>query len=133
VVDRPTSFLADTDIFIDYLNGIERMRWLLDSPRNRVYYSAVTKKELLSKRGLSSMERHRIWLLLLKHRLIPLDVKIAESFSYLLKKYSRHGLRKADALVAATAWSRHLPLLTRNTKHYRFISEITLSDPLKER
>jgi hypothetical protein len=129
VVDRPTSFLADTDIFIDYLNGVERMRGLLDAPRNRVYYSAVTKKELLSKPGLSSTERHRIWLLLLKHRLIPVDLKIAESFSYLLKEYSRRGLRKADALVAATAWSRNLPLLTRNTKPYRFISEIMLSDP----
>jgi hypothetical protein len=61
------------------------MRAVLDSPRNRVYYSAVTKKELLSKRGLSSTEDHRIRLLLLKHRLIPVDVKIAESFSYLLE------------------------------------------------
>lgn len=127
---RPSSFVADTDIFIDYLNGIERMRMVLDSPRNsRVYYSAVTRKELLAKPGLSSTERHRIQMLLLKHRLIPVDQRIAERFSRLLNKYARHGLRNADALIAATAWSRKLRLLTRNTKHYRFISEITLIDP----
>lgn len=126
---RPASLLVDTDIFIDYLNGVERMREILDSPDYRFYYSAVTKKELLAKPGLSSTERRRIQMLLLKHRLIPLDEKIAECFSRLLTKYSNHGLRKADALVASTAWSRKLQLLTRNARHYRFISEITLLDP----
>ena len=65
-------------------------------------------------------------MLLLHHRQIPVDERIAERFSSLLTKYAARGLRKADALVAATAWSRRLPLLTRNTRHYRFISEITL-------
>lgn len=126
---RLTPLLVDTDIFIDYLNGVERMRQILDAPDYRIYYSAVTRKELLAKPGLSSTERHRIRMLLLRHCLIPLDEQIAERFSRLLTKYSHHGLRKADALVAATAWSRKLRLLTRNTRHYRFISEITLSDP----
>ena len=128
---RPTAFLVDTDIFIDYLNGIKRMREILDSPRYRAYYSTVTKKELLAKPGLSAAERRRIHLLLLHHRLIPVDKRIAERFSSLLAKYANRGLRKADALVAATAWSRALPLLTRNTRHYRFISEITLLTPPK--
>jgi len=126
-----SSLLVDTDIFIDYLNGIERMRAVLDSRRYVIYYSAVTRKELLAKPGLSSTERHRIQMLLLKHRLIPIDQRIAERFSRLLNKYARHGLRNADALIAATAWSRKLRLLTRNTKHYRFISEITMIDPLR--
>jgi predicted nucleic acid-binding protein len=121
---------VDTDILIDYLNGVERMRAILDSPHYRAYYSTVAKKELLTKPGLlSSTERHRIRMLLLTHRLIPPDKAIAERFSSLLMKYADHGLRKADALVAAIAWSRTLPLLTRNAKHYRFISEITLIDP----
>jgi len=99
VARRPSSFVADTDIFIDYLNGIERMRMVLDSPRNRVYYSAVTRKELLAKPGLSSTERHRIQMLLLKHRLISVDQRIAERFSRLLNKYARHGLRRLGRLA----------------------------------
>jgi predicted nucleic acid-binding protein len=86
----------------------------------------VTKKELLAKTGLSATERRRIRMLLQYHRQIPIDERIAERFSSLLAKYANHGLRKVDALVAATAWSRRLPLLTRNTRHYRFISEISL-------
>lgn len=126
---RLRTLLVDTDIFIDYLNGVERMRAILDAPDYRIYYSAVTRKELLAKPGLSSTERHRIHLLLQRHRLIPLDEAIAERFSRLLTTYAPHGLRKADALVAATAWSRKLRLLTGNTRHYRFISEITLIHP----
>jgi predicted nucleic acid-binding protein len=89
----------------------------------------TAKKELLAKPGLSATERRRIQMLLQHHRLIPVDGRIAERFSSLLAKYATHGLRKADALVAATAWSRSLPLLTRNIRHYRFISEITLLNP----
>ena len=75
---------------------------------------------------LSATERQRIQRLLLTHRLIPTDDVIAERFSELLIKYAAQGLRKADALVAATAWCRRLPLVTRNSRHYRFISEIKL-------
>jgi predicted nucleic acid-binding protein len=129
VARRPSSFVVDTDIFIDYLNGFERMREILDSPLHRVYYAAITRKELLGNPGLSSTERRRIEVLLLKHRLIRVDEIIAENFSTLLQKYRRQGLRNGDALVAATARSRNLPLFTRNVKHYRFIAEITLIDP----
>ncbi len=93
---RPLSILVDTDIFIDYLNGVEQMRAILDSPDRRIYYSAVTRKELFAKPGLSSTERQRIRMLLLRHRLIPLDEQIAERFSRLLTTYAHHGLRKAN-------------------------------------
>jgi hypothetical protein len=129
VAQRQRSILVDTDIFIDYLNGIHRIRDILDSPQYRLYDAAVTRKELLAKPDLSSTERRRIRTLLLKHRLIPGDATIAERVSQLLAKYATQGLRPADALVAATAWSRRLPLLTRNTRHYRVITEITIVDP----
>jgi predicted nucleic acid-binding protein len=129
VARRPSSFLVDTDIFIDYLNGFERIRDILDSPLHRVYFAAITRKELLGNPGLSSTDRRRVEILLLKHRLIRVDENIAENFSSLLEKYKRQGLRNGDALVAATAWSRNLPLFTRNVKHYRFIGEIKLIDP----
>jgi hypothetical protein len=99
------------------------------SPRHRIYYAAVTRKELLGKPGLSATERQRVQRLLLTHRLIPIDDAIAERFSGLLAKYAAQGLRKADALGAATAWCRRLRLVTRNSRHYRFISEIKLLAP----
>ncbi|MGH7772332.1 MAG: hypothetical protein ACREQA_08840 [Candidatus Binatia bacterium] len=45
--------LVDTDILIAYINR-RVYRAYLENAEKRVYYSAVTKKELLSKQGLTS-------------------------------------------------------------------------------
>ena len=62
-----------------------------------------------------------------RFRMISVDDKIAEHYWALLKKYESQGLRQADAIIAATAWQKSFPLLTRNQKHFRFISEIELA------
>lgn len=59
--------------------------------------------------------------------MIPVDDRIAEKYWLLLKEYDHQGLRQADAIIAATAWQKGFPLLTRNQKHFRFISEIELA------
>jgi predicted nucleic acid-binding protein len=46
------------------------------------------------------------------------------------QKHPNGPLRVNDALIAATAWTKRLPLLTRNRKHYKFITEIALADLL---
>lgn len=84
MAQRQRSLLVDTDIFIDDLNGIQRIRDILDSPQYRMYDAAVTRKELLAKPDLSATERRRIRTLLLKHRLIPIDATIAAHVSQLL-------------------------------------------------
>jgi predicted nucleic acid-binding protein len=33
----------------------------------------------------------------------------------------------ADYVIAATAWAKKLPILTRNRRHFEHIKEITLS------
>ncbi|MGZ9143543.1 MAG: hypothetical protein ACXW4O_14530, partial [Candidatus Binatia bacterium] len=53
------SILLDTDIFIDYFNT-GRFHALFDSSRFTVYYSIITKKELLTKPGLRDNERASI-------------------------------------------------------------------------
>lgn len=124
------SFLVDTDIFIDYLKGFPHSKRLLDDPQHRCYYVPLVRKELLQKRGLSTAERRRILTLLAKHHRLGLTDEVAERYSRLLRKYARRPLRPADALIAAAAWATGLPLVTRNQKHYTFISEITLIDPV---
>ncbi len=93
-----------------------------------MYCSAVTRKELLSKPDLTSTERERILRLLHVVRVLNVDSVIAAAASELLQKYHSNPLRVNDALIAATAWTKELPLLTRNRKHYEFIAEIVLAD-----
>jgi len=119
--------VVDTDIFIDYLKGIVHARALLDSGRFSFYYSAWTKKELLSKPGLSARERQQIQELLARYRIALVDDAVADKYWILLKKYEQQGLGQADAIIAATAWQLDLPLLTRNQKHFRNITEIELA------
>ena len=115
--------LVDTDILIDYFNA-GRHGWLLDDRRNRVYYSIISQKELLAKQGLKAAEQHAIKNTLRRFRLIRLDPAIAARYWVLRRRYPN--LEKADALIAATALVKRLPLMTRNWKHFRHIAGLTL-------
>ena len=115
--------LIDTDIFIDYLN-VGFLDRIFEGKAFQVYFSAVTRKELLSKPGLRDSERKAIVHILKKHRLIRLDRRIAIRYGDL--RQAHPSLDKEDALIAATALVRRLPLLTRNLKHYRIIKGLVL-------
>ena len=117
------SFLVDTDIFIDYFNT-GRFHALFDSHRFTVYYSAITKKELLTKPGLRDTERESILAELNRCRLIALSDSITARYSDLRCRHP--SLEKGDALIAATALVKHLPLMTRNKRHFRMVSGLTL-------
>jgi predicted nucleic acid-binding protein len=115
--------LVDTDILIAYLNH-RAYRSYLEAARYRVHYCAITKKELVSKRGLKSSERQAILTLLKRFRLIPIDRRVTDEYSRLRSRYP--SLTKGDALVGASALARKLPLLTQNLRHFRVIQGLAL-------
>lgn len=61
-------------------------------------------------------------------RVSNVDSTIAAAASEVLQKYKYRPLRVDDALIAATAWVKRLPLITRNRKHFQFVAEISLAD-----
>lgn len=117
------SLLLDTDIFIDYFNT-GRFHALFDSSRFIVYYSIITRKELLTKPGLRDNERASIMAELSRCRLIALTDSIAARHSDLRRRYP--SLEQADALIAATALIKRLPLMTRNKRHFKVVSDLIL-------
>ncbi|MDI6744865.1 MAG: PIN domain-containing protein [Thermodesulfovibrionales bacterium] len=115
--------LIDTDIFIDYFNhGF--FEEILENEEFDIYYSAVTKKELLAKQGLKNSEKQAILYVLKEHKIVNLTAAVADRYSDLLDEYPE--MEKEDALIAATALHKRLPLLTRNWKHYRKIKGLVL-------
>jgi predicted nucleic acid-binding protein len=118
--------LVDTDVFIDYFNH-GRLSTLFDSRDFTIYYSIVTKKELLSKPGLRDAERHAIVGELRRFRVVKLTNAIASRYSDLRRVYPR--LAKEDALIAATALTKRCPLVTRNQRHFRPIHGLILLGP----
>jgi predicted nucleic acid-binding protein len=119
--------LIDTDIIIDSFKGIRVAKELFRTEGVDLYCSILTKKELLSKGGLKESERKRIINLLAKMKVLKIDSDINNKCLSLIKAYGENPNRIGDYIIAATAWSKRLPLLTRNRKHFEHIKEIKLS------
>jgi predicted nucleic acid-binding protein len=117
------SVLVDTDVFIDYFN-VGRFSFLFDGSRYTVYYSVITQKELLAKSGLRETERQAILQELRRCRMVNLTEAITSRYSELRDRC--RSLEKADALIAATALVRSLPLITQNKRHFRNIAGLTV-------
>jgi predicted nucleic acid-binding protein len=121
--------LIDTDILIDSLKGIRDAKDLFRAKDIDLYCSILSKKELLSKSGLRESERKRIIDLLSRIKVLRIDDDINKKYLFLMKKYGEKSDLIVDhiIIIAATSWSKNLPLLTRNKKHFVHIEEITPS------
>lgn len=119
--------LVDTDIIIDYLKGVKPAGELFKSKDIVIYCSILSKKELLSKVGLSDSERKKIMNLISRLKVLKIDNDINQKYMVLINRYGARQSSIVDYLIAATSWAKNLPLLTRNTKHFKKIKEIKLS------
>lgn len=119
--------LIDTDVLIDSLKGMKAVKYLFRTKEMDLFCSILSKKELLSKGGLGESERKRIMSLLSKIKVLRIDDDINNKYVFLMEKYGEKPDLIVDYIIAATAWSKKLPLLTRNKKHFEHIEEITLS------
>ena len=119
--------IVDTDIIIDYLKGVKPARELFKSKDIVIYCSILSKKELLSKVELSDSERKKIINLISRLKVLKIDNDINQKYMLLINRYGERQSSIVDYLIAATAWAKNLPLLTRNIKHFKKIKEIKLS------
>ena len=119
--------LIDTDVLIDSLKGMKAVKYLFRTKEMDLFCSIVSKKELLSKGGLGESERKRRMSLLSKIKVLRIDDDINNKYVFLMEKYGEKPDLIVDYIIAATAWSKRLLLLTRNKKHFEPIEEITLS------
>ena len=119
--------LVDTDVLVWLFRGRESAREAIAGCVD-VKLSAVTYMELVQ--GV----RNRDELRLLRRtigtnawQVVPLSENIGHRATlYVENQALSHGMRLADALVAATAVECGESLLTANLRHYRFLREISL-------
>ena len=74
---------------------------------------------------MRAAEAQRVKAFLSRFRPINPDAQIAGRFSELLQQYPALQRHPADALIAATAWEKNLPLITTNPRHFVAIEEIS--------
>lgn len=119
--------LVDTDVIIWHLRGFPKASQKLDSlPQLTV--SAVTWLELLQGfRNQAELLAVQKSLIKRSAQQLPLTPAITATAIHLMETLSlSHGLRLADALIAATAVEHNLPLLTGNYKHFAVIEKLTV-------
>ena len=119
--------IFDTDIIIWCLRGNDKAAKAIDAAEHRAV-SVVTYMELLQgardKRELKSI---RVFLADCGFEIIPLTENIGHRATIYMEEYGlKSALGLADALIAATAAERDMPLATGNQKHYKVINDISL-------
>lgn len=116
---RMPDFLIDTDVLVDVSRGNVNAANFVDGLNGEIYIGRVSAMELIvgarDRRDQGVIEKF-IALFEIKE----LSEPIGEQAYRALKQYSKsHGLKIADALIAATAKDHALELVSRNEKHFR--------------
>lgn len=120
--------LIDTDILIDVARGVREAITRLEQldAQSELAISAITQMELIV--GCQNRaELKALQAFLQRFEILSLSEFISLQGVKLLKTYRlSHGLKIADALIASTAISANIPLISKNQRDYRFIKELTL-------
>jgi predicted nucleic acid-binding protein len=110
--------LLDINVFILWYHGNADAKFCLRQTRTDWYYTKATRKELL-RPPISEAEKQKIMALLAMLRVIKPDDEIAAAFPDLLRPYPYLRDHRIDALIAATALVKSLPVITTNVRHLR--------------
>jgi predicted nucleic acid-binding protein len=114
-MSRPREQFFDTTALVDIYRGRAESEPLFDAvvaARLKPYISVLTEAEIWRGVKLEEMELHEA--LLSRFVVIPLQSEMARLAGAWMQRYAASGLGWMDALIAATAKSAGLPLLTRD-------------------
>jgi predicted nucleic acid-binding protein len=122
------AILCDTCILVDFVNGRSEQIPLLQQQGMTLFINPVIEFELLQG-ARNKLELQRLEKILAMFYNVDMPPEVFQVARQLIKLYTlSHGLRLADALIAATALVYELDLLTDNVKDFRFIPELCLSE-----
>jgi len=105
--------LLDTNVLVDYLNGVEAARTELALHRKPLISLVTWMEILVGARNPVEAERLRAFLSGFQH--VPIDDAVSEVAVEIRRQ---HRIRLPDAIIRASARSREALLVTRNTKDF---------------
>ena len=121
--------MIDTDVLIWYLRGNKKSKETIEK-LNGFFISVVTYMELVqgmrNKRELTTLRSAlRKW----NTKILFINEDISAKAMFLVEQhYLSNSLVLADALIASTAISNGLQLLTGNVKHYKIINNLEIEE-----
>lgn len=119
---RMNSYIVDTTVLIEHLRGNEKATNFLE--KFTPHISTVSIAELIQG-SRSNREQSQAIKTCAGLSEVTMDRKISQKAIEFMKHFClSHGLEFLDALIAATAISSQLILVSDNIKHFRFIPEL---------
>jgi predicted nucleic acid-binding protein len=133
VTHHSGAYLLDTNAISEWVKprpdpGV--VRWFDQVDEDRTYLSVITLGEL--RKGIDRLadgrRRHRLdhWLTTelperFTDRILPIDATVADQWGRLLARTETAGttIHGTDALIAATALTHQLQIVTRNVAHFQ--------------
>jgi predicted nucleic acid-binding protein len=112
--------LVDTNIILYLLSGSDTLQNVLQG--KDIYLSFITEFELIGYKNISIKEEQQIQRLLNDCSILQITNPIKQNYIELRKKYT---LKLADAIIAATALTLNLPLITSD-KQFKIIKGLNL-------
>jgi len=120
--------IVDSDVFIAAMRKNEMAETLLRKYGSNIRLSAITVLELFVG-AKTTAQKKAIENILKDHEIVLIDKSISTLAIKLVKAHNSHSrsLFLPDALIAATCLEHNAPLLTFNTKDFKFIKGLKLA------
>lgn len=120
-----SSFLLNSNIFIDYLKGLDYSKEFITKNKKTIYYCDINEKELIPL-GTKIKKKKEVKKFLSNFNRIPIkaDKRVFDIYANLVKKHDYLNVHKYDGLLASLAILKNLTLVTRNKKHFKPIEEL---------
>ena len=131
----PKRYLFDTDVLIAYLRGYPHAVELLKALAAQGFDFLISPVTIIEiEAGTRDTEKEKTYELLDIFEVCTVDRSIAHAAGSSLRKYRKKGvtLGLADVIIAATALTHHLTLVTYNISHYP-MSDLQILSPLSSR
>lgn len=119
--------LVDTDVLIWYMRGNKRAYNLIENLES-FHISVVTYIELVQgMRNKQEMEEFRKALRTWNCNILHINDEISTKVMFYIERhFLSHSLQLADALIATTALTNGLSIVTANDKHFKVIKEVMI-------
>lgn len=121
--------LIDTNIFVDFLRGYKPAIEFFESiiGEENVIFSAITESELVCGKECGDyLKKEKLLHFLYSWNKIPVTNQIAVLAGDISREY---GLLIPDAIIAATAIVYKAELLTKNTKDFKSVDNLSIREP----
>ena len=128
-MDQSSRVVVDTDILIDYFAGISPATEAVERlfREDRLALTTLTLFELSCGAQTQEQRQDLEWIIQAA-QLIPLDAVASIQAGAIYRQLKSKGqlLEPTDLLIAASCVAVGLPLLTRNVRHFRRVTELAL-------